>query len=81
MIWDVNVWNYLMQSVGQSVIKGRQAVERFCPARRYSVIMPAAGTLLDRSVSSVKGMQEALAAHLKRAQASQAPNQGGTRRR
>jgi len=68
-VWDGNVWNHLMQSIGHSVKKGVQAVERFCPTRQYSPIMPAAGTLIERAAISTRNMHQSLDAHLKRAQA------------
>jgi hypothetical protein len=62
----VNVWNYLMQVVHRSVSSGILAAERFCPSREYNATMPAAGTLVERAITSTASMQSALAAHIDR---------------
>jgi hypothetical protein len=65
-VWDVNVWNYLMQKVHQSVSAGVLAAERFCPSRQYNATMPAAGTLVERATISKASMRSALAAYIDR---------------
>jgi hypothetical protein len=65
-VWDVNVWNYLMQKVHHSVSAGVLAAERFCPSRQFNVTMPAAGTLVERATISTASMRSALAAHIDR---------------
>jgi hypothetical protein len=63
---DVNAFNYLMQKVQNSLDIGRNAVQRFCPERQYSAIMPSGGTLIDRLQLAVSSAQLALTAHLAR---------------
>ena len=65
-VWDVNVWNVLMQRVQHSVATGVVAVERFCPSRQYNTSMPAAGNLIERASKSTASMQLVLAAHIER---------------
>ena len=65
-VWDMNVWNVLMQSVGDSVKMGVKVVERFCPTRQYNSLMPASGTLLERAHLSMTNMQRTMDAHLER---------------
>ncbi len=68
ILWDVNVWNYLMQTIQNSVKLGAKAVERFCPGRQYNPTMPASGTLLERATKSSEHMKSALDAHIQRFQ-------------
>lgn len=65
-LWDMNMWNVLMQSVGDSVKRGVKAVERFCPTRQCSSLMPAFGSLIERAGVSMNNMQRTMAAHLER---------------
>jgi hypothetical protein len=73
-VWDVNVWNGLMQRVQHSVSMGVVAVERFCPSRQNNTSMPAAGTLTERASKSTANMQSALVAHIDRFNARAAAN-------
>lgn len=79
-IWDVNVWNYLMQKVQHSVSLGAKAAERFCPTRQYSATMPATGTLIDQATRSIASMRGALAAHLDRFNARATAKSASTNR-
>jgi hypothetical protein len=63
---DVNGWNVLMQSVQHNLTLGQIAVQRFCPDKPFSPIMPASGTLFERAERSKSGAQQALKAHLAR---------------
>jgi len=53
-VWDVNVWNYLLQKVHHSVSRGVLAAERCCPSRQYDATMPAAGTLVGPATLSAQ---------------------------
>ena len=65
-VTDVNSWNVLIQMVQNSLLVGQKAVQRFCPERQYSPIMPSAGTLLQRSERAISGVRQALSAHSSR---------------
>jgi hypothetical protein len=65
-VWDMNVWNFLMQKIERSVSAGVVAVERFCPGRQYDSTMPSAGTLTDRAAFVSSAMRQSLAAHIER---------------
>jgi hypothetical protein len=73
-VWDVNVWNYLMQKAQHSVSVGILAADRFCPSRQYNSTMPAAGNLAERATISTTTMRSALAAHIDRFNARAAAN-------
>lgn len=79
-VWDVNVWNYLMQKVQHSVSLGVQAAKRFCPSRQYNATMPATGTLIDQATRSVASMRSALTAHIDRFNARASANSPSTNR-
>lgn len=72
-LWDMNMWNVLMQSAGDNVKMGVKAVERFCPTRQYSPLMPASGSLIERARVSMNIMQRTMAAHLERWTKKMAP--------
>ncbi|MDH6167120.1 hypothetical protein M2282_002269 [Variovorax boronicumulans] len=65
-VWDVNVWNFLMQKIERSVVAGLRAAERFCPDRQYDTTMPASGTLRARAEVSASNVRAALDAHIRR---------------
>lgn len=63
---EVNAWNVLMQSVRDGLRHAAVAVERFCPDRQLSPLLPASGTLLHNIIRASEGAQRALTAHLDR---------------
>jgi hypothetical protein len=67
---DFNAYNVLMQAVQHSLALAHAAVASFCPARQYSAIMPASGTLSERIEASISHAKSALQAHLDRAEAA-----------
>ena len=71
---DVNAWNVLMQEVRASLRLGLVAVERFCPERQLSPILPASGALRENIERASTNVQVALDAHLARAAARRPPN-------
>jgi hypothetical protein len=70
---DVNAWNVLMQEVRATLRLGLVAVERLCPDRQLSPILPASGTLRENIGRVSANVQAALDAHLARAATRQPP--------
>jgi hypothetical protein len=52
-ISDYNSWNVLMHKAQHTVKLGLVVVKKFCPERMYDPTIPAAGTLLARSESTL----------------------------
>jgi hypothetical protein len=50
---EYNHWNVLMHKVEHSLRLGETVVSKFCPDRQYDATMPASGTLLSRSQTSL----------------------------
>ena len=50
---EYNHWNVLMHKVENSLRLGELVVQKFCPDRQYDATMPASGTLLSRSQTSL----------------------------
>lgn len=63
---EVNAWNVLMQAVRNSLRLGEIAVQRFCPDRQLSPLLPASGTLIQNIERTGSSVQSALNAHLAR---------------
>ena len=69
---EVNAWNVLMQAVRDSLRLGEIAVERFCPDRQLSPLLPASGKLMQNIERSGSMVQSALDAHMARHEAKAA---------
>jgi hypothetical protein len=68
---EYNAWNYLMHKVEHTLRAGAQAVQRYCPDRRFDATSPAGGTLLAQSERALSIAEHARSAFLARFAASQ----------
>ena len=63
---EYNAWNVLMHKVQHSLRTGELAVRKFCPNRGYDATMPASGTLLSRSQTTLDAAEKARALYLEK---------------
>ena len=64
--WDMNMWNVLMQTIGDNVKAGLQAAARFCPSRLYDSKVLVLGTCDERGNAVLNKMGDVMSIHLER---------------
>jgi len=63
---NFNAFVFLMHMVKNSLLIGRQLIDRFSPGKPFGASYPASGTLLSQIDRSIKSADQAMAAHLER---------------